>query len=325
MPDTGNRIVRTIDAQYIYPGRAAAYLLADSGEAAFIDSGTRYSVPHMMRALGEAGLAPEQVRYLLITHVHLDHSGGAAELAKACPQATVICHPKSERHLVDPAKLVASARPVYGDAKFEELYGEIGPIPAERVHAVADGGKLPLGGRTLSFLDSPGHAPHHFCVHDIATNEMFTGDAFGLSYPQLQGGSRPYFSYVCAPPQFEPETARATIRRIMATGVARVHVTHFGPSDAVQMGGEQLLEAVDAFDAAADELAATELEDDALRARSDELCLAITKSELRKCGLDDSDPTILKWALSEHNVTLQGVMVLAMRRRKAAAEAGQTN
>jgi glyoxylase-like metal-dependent hydrolase (beta-lactamase superfamily II) len=306
----------------MHPGRAAAYLLVDSGEAAFIDAGTRFSVPHMMRALEAAGLRPDQVRYLVVTHVHLDHSGGAPRLAEECPDATVLCHPRAKRHLVDPSRLVASARPVYGDEKFEKLYGEIGPIPEERVQAVEDGATLPLGGCTLSFLDSPGHAPHHFCVHDLATKEMFTGDAFGLSYPQLQGGSRPFFSYVCAPPQFDPETARTTVRRIMESGVRRVYVTHFGPSDAVQAGGQQLLEALDAFDAAADELAATDLEGEHLLAASADRCLEITKNELRKCGLDADDPEILRWALSEHSVTSQGVQVLAEKRRKTKAETG---
>lgn len=317
------RFVTTIDVQYMHPGRAAAFLLADSGEAAFIDSGTRFSVPYLLDALKPHGLEPAAVRYLLITHVHLDHSGGAAELAKACPSATVICHPKSERHLIDPAKLVASATPVYGVDRFAELYGVIEGIPAARVRAIGDGGTLPLGRRTLAFLDAPGHAPHHYCVHDVDANEMFTGDAYGLSYPQLQRGTRPYFSYVCAPPQFEPDIARATIRRIMATRARRVYVTHFGPSDAVQQGGEQLLEAIDLFDAAADELAATDLVGDAMLARSSELALEITKGELRKCGLDDANAENLRWALSEHSVTSQGVQVLANRRRKAAAESGQ--
>jgi glyoxylase-like metal-dependent hydrolase (beta-lactamase superfamily II) len=318
-----DRIVTTIDARYMYAGRAAAYLLVDSGEAAFIDAGTRFSVPYMMETLKGHGLEPADVRYLLITHVHLDHSGGAGELARACPDATVICHPKSERHLIDPSKLLASAQTVYGASKFAELYGVIDPIPAERVKAVEDGGTLTLGRRTLAFIDSPGHAPHHFCVHDAAAREMFTGDAFGLSYPQLQHGSRPYFSYVCSPPQFDPDVACTTIRRIMATRVERVYVTHFGPSDAVQLGGEQMLEAIGLFDDAADELAASDLEGEALLEQSSQLVLEITKGELRKCGLDDTNAENLRWALSEHSVTSQGVQVLALRRRKAAAESGQ--
>lgn len=319
MPDPQDHFALTLDAHYMYPGRAAAFLLVDSGEAAFIDSGTRFSVPYMMDALRGAGLAPSQVRYLIITHVHLDHSGGAARLAQECPDATVLCHPKSERHLVDPSRLVASARPVYGDAKFNDLYGEIEGIDPGRVKPIADGGTMPLGRCTLAFLDSPGHAPHHFCVHDLAANEAFTGDAFGLSYPQLQGGTRPFFSYVCAPPQFEPDVARATVRRILALNLRRVYVTHFGPNDAVQLGGEQLLGALDAFDAAADELAATDLEGERMLARSADLCLEITQNELRKCGLNPADPEILRWALSEHSVTSQGVQVLAQKRRTAAA------
>jgi glyoxylase-like metal-dependent hydrolase (beta-lactamase superfamily II) len=321
VPNDPNHFAVTIDAHYMHPGRAAAFLLVDSGEAAFVDAGTRFSVPYMMEALRGAGLSPGQVRYILVTHVHLDHSGGAARLAQECEDATVVCHPRSEKHLVDPSKLIASARPVYGDARFAELYGKIEGIDAASVKSVADGGTLPLGKCTLSFMDAPGHAPHHYVVHDLAANEMFTGDAYGLSYPALQGGTRPYFSYVCAPPQFEPDVARATIRRIMATNIRRVHLTHYGPSDAVQAGGEQLLEAIDAFDAAVERLAALELEGEALLEQASEEALQITKDELGKCGLDAEDREILRWALSEHSVTSQGLQVLALRRRNASAEA----
>ncbi len=248
------RGVTTIDAHYMYPGRAATYLVDDAGEAAFIDAGTQFSVPHMMRALLEAGRAPGAVKYIIVTHVHLDHCGGAAALARACPTAEVLCHPRSERHLIDPTKLVASATPIYGVEKFAALYGEIESIPAARVRSVNDGETCSLGKRTFEFLETPGHAKHHVSILDRTADAIFTGDAFGLTYPYLQRGTKPYANYVCAPPQFEPQVAKEVVRRIMDTKVGRAYVTHFGPCDAVQECGEQLLRVLDIFDAAVDRL-----------------------------------------------------------------------
>lgn len=311
--------IRTVDAHYMYPGRAAAYLIEDSGEAAFVDAGTRFSVPHLMEALKGAGRAPEDVKYLIITHVHLDHSGGAPELAKACPRAEVLCHGRAERHLVDPAKLIASATPIYGADKFDTLYGIIEPIPAARVRAVAEGESVTLGGRRLEFLDTPGHAKHHISILDRTADAILTGDAFGLSYPYLQRGKKPYLNYVCAPPQFEPEVARVVVKRIMDLGVGRAYVTHFGPCDAVREGGAQLLRVLDLFNAAVDRAAATDLEDQKLLAFCAEEALEITKSELRVSDLDPEDPEVMRWALSEHSVTSQGLALLASERRAGRA------
>jgi glyoxylase-like metal-dependent hydrolase (beta-lactamase superfamily II) len=309
--------VTTIDTHYMYPGRAAAYLVVDGDEAAFVDAGTRYSIPYLMQALESSGLGPDRVKFLIITHVHLDHCGGAAALARKCPRATVLCHSRSERHLVDPSKLVASATPVYGAEQFAKLYGEIEPIEAGRVRSVADGESVGLGRRTLEFLDTPGHAKHHISVLDRRADAMFTGDAFGLCYPPLQHGTRPYLNYVCSPPQFEPEAAKGVIRRIMATGVGRVYVTHFGACDAVQEGGAQLLRMVDEFNEVVDRAAATALEGAPLLAYCAEQALEITQRELRTCGLDPADREIMKWALSEHSVTSQGIELLARERRAA--------
>lgn len=317
MATTTTESISLIDGHYMRPGRAAAYLIQEGDEAAFVDTITRFSAPHFLEALEARGLKPEQVRYLIVTHVHLDHSGGTAELAKHFPHAQILCHPRAERHIIDPAKLVAGATAIYGEDQFTALYGEIEPVAAERVTSLEDEATVALGQRTLRFLHTPGHAKHHFVIEDSATNSMFTGDAFGLCYPQLQHGSRPYLNYVCAPPHFDPEPAKESIRRIMATGVDRVYVTHFGPTDAVKLGGEQLLEVLDTYSAAVDDAAATDLDGDALLEFCAARALAITQDELRKCGLDPEDETVMEWALSEHAVTSQGLCWLAEQRREA--------
>lgn len=319
MTPSPQRGIHTVDAHYMYPGRAAAYLIEDKGEAAFVDAGTRFSVPHLMAALKAAGRAPEDVKYIIVTHVHLDHSGGAPELAKACPRAEVLCHGRAERHLVDPTKLIASATPIYGADKFDKLYGVIEPIPAARVRSVAEGESIGLGGRSLEVLDTPGHAKHHISILDRTADAILTGDAFGLSYPYLQRGKKPYCNYVCAPPQFEPDVAKVVVKRIMDLGVGRAYVTHFGPCDAVQEGGEQLLRVLDLFNEAVDRAAATDLEGQKLLAYCADEALQITKSELRVSGLDTDDPEVMRWALSEHSVTSQGVALLASERRAGRA------
>jgi len=319
MPFPAQRGITTVDAHYMYPGRAATFLIEDRGEAAFVDAGTRHSVPHMMAALETAGRAPEDVKYLIVTHVHLDHSGGAAALARACPRAEVLCHGRAERHLVDPAKLVASATPIYGADQFAKLYGVIEPIAADRVRAVAEGESVTLGGRTLEFLDTPGHAKHHISILDRTADAILTGDAFGLCYPYLQRGKKPYLNYVCAPPQFEPDVAKVVVRRIMDLGVGRAYVTHFGPCDAVREGGEQLLRVLDLFNEAVERAAATDLDGPRLLAFCAEDALQIAKRELRVSGLDPEDAEVMRWALSEHSVTSQGLALLASERRAGRA------
>src|SRR5690606_13064670 len=205
------RDVRTIDSGYMgQRGVAAAFLVHDAGEAAFVETSTALAAPRMLRALEEEGLRPEQVRYVVITHVHLDHAGGASALMRACPEATLLAHPRAARHAIDPSRLVASATAVYGEARFRELYGAIEPIPAQRVRAVDDGEVLPLGRRELSFLHTRGHANHHFVVHDRAAGGVFTGDAFGIGYPALQTDGRFVFPST-SPTDFDPVAARESL------------------------------------------------------------------------------------------------------------------
>jgi hypothetical protein len=176
----------TIDCEYVMPQLAASYLREEGGEVAFIEANTTHAVPRLLAALEKAGLAPEAVKYVIVTHVHLDHAGGASALMRACPNATLLAHPRAARHLIDPTRLVASARHVYGEDAFERLYGTIEAIDASRVRALEDGERVTLGTAPLHFLHTRGHANHHFVVHDEAKQVVYTGDAFGLVYPAMQ-------------------------------------------------------------------------------------------------------------------------------------------
>lgn len=237
--------VHTIDCHYLdRPRYAAAYLIVDGDEAAFVDNNTQHALPRLLSTLETAGYKPEQVRYLIVTHVHLDHAGGTSALAEACPQATVVAHPRAVRHIIDPGKLVDSASAVYGAESFKRMYGCIEPIAEPRVRAMADGERLTLGQRTLCFLHTRGHANHHFCIADSASEAVFTGDAFGLHYPDLQGPG-PFAFPSTSPTDFDAELARQSIRRIVACHPRRLYPTHFGAVEDIATTAAQLVRHLD--------------------------------------------------------------------------------
>ena len=216
-----------IDAEYLYSGHAAAHLILDSGSAAFVDVGTNDSVPYLLAALDELGIARESVDYLLLTHVHLDHAGGAGRLMRELPNARAVLHPRGAPHMIDPSRLIAGSRVVYGEARFARLYGELVPIPRERVRVAADGERLTLGARTLELIHTPGHAMHHYAVVDAAHASIFTGDTFGIAYPPLATPRGSFITPSTVPTQFDPEQHLASIDRMLTYGPESMYLMHF--------------------------------------------------------------------------------------------------
>lgn len=307
----------TIDADYVMPEVACAYLRVQGDEAAFVETCTARSAPLLLAALAREGLSPSQVRWIIVTHVHLDHAGGASALARACPDATVIAHPRAARHLVDPTKLVASATQVYGEDAFAALYGTIDPIDASRVRALEDGAELALGDATLRFLHTRGHANHHFVVHDPARDTVYTGDTLGLAYPRLQRAGRFVFPST-SPTDFDAAAAHESVDRILALGTRTACLTHFGEIDALGVAGAQLHRWLDVSAealAAAASLADAELEP-AIRARLD----AAMERALREVGLaaDERDRSLLAFDLA---LNAQGLAHAVRRERARAAGA----
>ncbi|MEW9897657.1 MBL fold metallo-hydrolase [Chitinivorax sp. PXF-14] len=239
--------VSAIDVEFQRSGLAASHLIVDGDEAALVDCGTNYSVPRLMAALASRAVAPEQVRYLILTHVHLDHAGGAGLLIQQLPNATLLLHPRGARHMIDPRVLYKSATQVYGEAEMARTYGQLTPVPAARVREVHDGDQVTLGSRTLSFMDTPGHAKHHVCIHDSGSNGVFSGDTFGLSYRALDCGGRPFVLPTTTPPQFDPEAAHASIERIAALAPEAVYLTHYGRVAEVPRLEADLHAGLDAF------------------------------------------------------------------------------
>jgi len=184
--------ITVIDAEYGSSGVAALYLMQAEDQVAIIETGTNHSVPLILEVLESKGLNFDNVRYVIPTHVHLDHAGGAGELMYQCKHAELIIHPFGAAHMIDPSRLEAGTIAVYGADKFRDLYGSIRPIDASRVIEASDNFKVKLNGRELEFLDTPGHAKHHFCVVDKTSQGIFTGDTFGLCYPQLTTKHGPF-------------------------------------------------------------------------------------------------------------------------------------
>jgi glyoxylase-like metal-dependent hydrolase (beta-lactamase superfamily II) len=243
--------ISVVDTDFGRPRFDASYLIIHAGRAAFIDTGPNSAVPRLLSALEQHGLTCEAVDWVIPTHVHLDHAGGAGALMRELPNARLAVHPRGARHMVDPTQLLEGVRAVYGADVAARDYGELVPVPQERVVPTADQMTLDLAGRPLRIVHTPGHAKHHHCIWDEASRGWFTGDTFGIVYPELA----PYIVPATAPVQFEPRALHASVTRLLAAHPARMYLTHYGAvSDAAQLS-VQLLRQVDAMVSAARELA----------------------------------------------------------------------
>jgi glyoxylase-like metal-dependent hydrolase (beta-lactamase superfamily II) len=236
-----------VDTDYVRPGLAASHIVVDSGRAAFIDTGPAPAVPKLLGALDELNVDRAQVDYVILTHVHLDHAGGAGQLMHALPNAQAVLHPRGAPHLVDPAKLIAGSIAVYGEEQYRRLYGELVPIAADRVRVMADGERLKLGERTFEFFDAPGHARHHHCPVDLDYGDAYAGDNFGICYRDLDTAAGPFMLPTTTPVQFEPDALHRTVDRLMSYHPRRIVQTHFGPVTDLDRLSADLHAAIDAF------------------------------------------------------------------------------
>jgi glyoxylase-like metal-dependent hydrolase (beta-lactamase superfamily II) len=236
--------ITAVDAEYLYPGHAAAHVIVDGGRAAFVDVGTNSSVPYLLAALSELGVAREAVDYLLLTHVHLDHAGGAGALMQELPNARALLHPRGAPHMIDPTRLIAGSQAVYGEERFRRMYGQLLPIAPERVHAVADGERVVLGGRTLELIHTPGHAQHHYVVVDEAHASIFSGDTFGISYRALDTENGAFITPSTVPTQFDPEQHVASIDRMLSLRPESIYLMHFSRVTDIPRLGASLKEQI---------------------------------------------------------------------------------
>jgi glyoxylase-like metal-dependent hydrolase (beta-lactamase superfamily II) len=310
--------ITAVDTEYLYPGHAAAHLIVDAGRAAFVDVGPNCSVPYLLAALAALGIAREAVDYLLLTHVHLDHAGGAGRLMRELPRAVAVLHPRGAPHMIDPAKLVAGSKVVYGEARFARLYGELVPIPAARVRIAADGERLTLGARTLELIHTPGHALHHYAIVDAAHASLFSGDTFGISYRAFDTTAGAFIIPSTVPPQFHPAQHLASIERMLAYRPESVYLMHFSRVTGVPRLGALLKMQIEALAALALRHRHAERRADAIHAGM----LALWIGLLRPHGCTYSDAEIERLLEGDLELNTQGLVAWLERGAAGAPAAG---
>jgi glyoxylase-like metal-dependent hydrolase (beta-lactamase superfamily II) len=291
--------ISVVDTDFVRPRFDASFLIVENGRAAFIETGPNSAVPHLLAALEAHGLERDAVDYVIPTHVHLDHAGGAGLLMQHLPGAKLVIHPRGARHMIDPSVLIEGVRAVYGAEVAARDYGELVPIPAERVITTTDGMVIELSGRPLLFADTPGHARHHHCIWDEASRGWFTGDTFGIVYPELA----PYIVPATAPVQFDHEALRESVARLLAKRPEFMYLTHFGAvRDAEQLAG-QYLSQVDAMADAARSLANEPGRHDRLKRAFGDIYIA----ELRRSGSTQSEKFLRDILATDIELNAQGL------------------
>lgn len=238
--------ISAIDAEFHRPGRAAIHLIVEKGVAALVDTGTSFSIPGVVAALKLKNIATEDLAYVILTHIHLDHAGGASECMRLFPRAKLVVHPRGASHMANPARLVAGAMSVYGEAEFKRVYGEIIPINVERIVEAPDESRIDLNGRSLLFLDTPGHARHHNCIYDERSQSFFTGDTFGVSYREFDVDGREFVFPTTSPVQFDPVAAHASIDRIISYQPHYAYLTHYSQIGSLEKHAQSLHDLIDA-------------------------------------------------------------------------------
>lgn len=219
--------ITAVDTDYVRPLLDASHVIVENGRAAFVDTGTNNSVPLLLEALAAKDIDRADVDYVFLTHVHLDHAGGAGLLMQSLPNAKAVVHPRGARHMIDPEKLINGAKAVYGEPAYSDMYGELQPIPEARVVIPEDGDRLELAGRPFDVFYTEGHARHHYCLHDPVSAGVFTGDSFGISYRELDTAAGEFIFPTTTPVHFDPVEAHRSVDLIMARQPQQLYLTHY--------------------------------------------------------------------------------------------------
>lgn len=219
--------ILAIDTEFARPLLDASHLIVEGGRAAFVDTGVNDSVPLLLDALGQRELDVGDVDYVFLTHIHLDHAGGAGQLMHALPNARCVIHPRGAPHMVEPAKLIAGTEAVYGVEHTREVYGVLEPIAAERIIEAEDQMWIELNGRAMQTIYTEGHARHHYVLNDPSSRGVFTGDSFGISYRELDTVAGEFIYPSATPIDFDPDAAHIAYDRILACEPDFAYLTHY--------------------------------------------------------------------------------------------------
>ncbi len=302
------------------PGLAACYLLRSGERLAFVDTGTSLTVPGLLDVIAELGLTPGEVDYVIPTHVHLDHAGGAGQLMAACQKARLWVHPKGAPHLIDPSRLEAGATEVYGRAAFTRDFGTLVPVPEERVMLAEDGQTIDLAGRTLTFIDTPGHANHHGCIRDGLTRGCFTGDTFGISYREFDTAAGPWIFAPTTPVAFDPEAWLQSLDRLMDLEPRAMYLTHYCMVEHPRSLVGALRQSI--RDLAAIALSEEGRQDPERGARLEAAVRAHLVGQAKAHGVALGDSAIAELLAVDTVLNAQGLEVWLKRREKRTAETG---
>jgi glyoxylase-like metal-dependent hydrolase (beta-lactamase superfamily II) len=305
--------ITAVDTEYLHPGHAASHVIQDAGRAAFVDVGTNFSVPYLLAALDVLGIARDAVDYVFLTHVHLDHAGGAGKLIQELPNAQAVLHPRGAPHMIEPAKLIAGSKVVYGEERFGRLYGELVPIPAARVKLVEDGARFRVGGRELELIHTPGHALHHYAVVDRAHSCIFPGDTFGISYRETDSAHGPFITPTTTPTQFDPEQLIASIDRMVSYSPQAMYLMHFSRVTGVPRLAEMLKYQIHAYVRIAQQHAGAQDRYAAIRADMLKLWLGLAHEQ----AVPLSDAQIGTLLHGDLDLNTQGLVVWLDRMRKS--------
>ncbi len=291
--------------------RTGSYIIKEKS-LTIIETSASPSIPHLKKGLSKLNINLEDIQYIILTHIHLDHAGGAGLFLKECPNAKVIVHPKGRRHLVDPGRLITGAKAVYGE-KFDELFDPIVPIPEDRMLVMEHEEKLPLSDNcTLTFYHTPGHANHHFSIFDSVSNGMFTGDTCGIQYTV---GSKHFYYPSTSPNQFNPDEMKNSIRRYKDLKLDRLYFGHYGVTEEVSFALSEVEKGLDFFMEKSRETFSSHgtIEENVEAITS--VLFEHTKGQMIQKGVDPENP-IFQLLLLDMNVSAMGLVDYLIKQTK---------